>query len=205
MAGPPDRTWPSKWLAVGSNKFSPPPPWGGAPGLREPARSDRLAGGRECCSTTSCPRIEAFDLSHIHQAAAMYRDGRLQGKCYVQFVMGVKKRHARRPRRLRLLRPDGFERLVPGGGGMVCGREYGRHQLEVNEWLHHGGRGTRGRGWQDNVKLDRQTPSRRRTRRWSSGSSSSCGKYERPVATWRQAREILGLRMRSSPERSETA
>ncbi len=33
------------------------------------------------------PEIEAFDLSHIHQAAAMNRDGRIPGKLYVQFVM----------------------------------------------------------------------------------------------------------------------
>lgn len=36
------------------------------------------------------PEIEAFDLSHIHQAAAMAADGRLTGPLYVQFVMGVK-------------------------------------------------------------------------------------------------------------------
>ena len=36
------------------------------------------------------PEIEAFDLSHIVQAAAMAADGRLQAPLYVQFVMGVK-------------------------------------------------------------------------------------------------------------------
>jgi uncharacterized protein (DUF849 family) len=36
------------------------------------------------------PEIEAFDLSHIHQAAAMHADGRLKKRPYVQFVMGVK-------------------------------------------------------------------------------------------------------------------
>ena len=36
------------------------------------------------------PEVEAFDLSHIHQAAAMRADGRLNSPLYVQFVMGVK-------------------------------------------------------------------------------------------------------------------
>ena len=36
------------------------------------------------------PEIEAFDLSHIFQAVAMAKDGRLRSPLYVQFVMGVK-------------------------------------------------------------------------------------------------------------------
>ena len=36
------------------------------------------------------PEIECFDLSHIHKAAEMNRDGRIKGQLYVQFVMGVK-------------------------------------------------------------------------------------------------------------------
>ena len=36
------------------------------------------------------PEIEAFDLSHIHKAAEMNRDGRIPGQLYIQFVMGVK-------------------------------------------------------------------------------------------------------------------
>src|SRR5210317_175998 len=36
------------------------------------------------------PEIEAFDLSHILQAIRMSEEGKLFGKLYVQFVMGVK-------------------------------------------------------------------------------------------------------------------
>lgn len=36
------------------------------------------------------PEIEAFDLSHILQAAKMHADGRIEDTPYVQFVMGVK-------------------------------------------------------------------------------------------------------------------
>ena len=36
------------------------------------------------------PEIEAFDLSHILQALRLHDEGKLFGKLYVQFVMGVK-------------------------------------------------------------------------------------------------------------------
>ena len=36
------------------------------------------------------PEIEAFDLSHIHQAAATHADGRLPRRPYCQIVMGVR-------------------------------------------------------------------------------------------------------------------
>ena len=36
------------------------------------------------------PEIEAFDLSHVFQAAKMHEDGRIEATPYVQFVMGVK-------------------------------------------------------------------------------------------------------------------
>ena len=36
------------------------------------------------------PEVEAFDLSHILQALRLHDEGKLFGKLYVQFVMGVK-------------------------------------------------------------------------------------------------------------------
>jgi|TARA_A100001518_G_scaffold4030_1_gene4974 uncharacterized protein (DUF849 family) len=36
------------------------------------------------------PEIAAFDLSHIHQAVALSKQGKLKAPLYVQFVMGVK-------------------------------------------------------------------------------------------------------------------
>ncbi|MBR9842276.1 MAG: 3-keto-5-aminohexanoate cleavage protein, partial [Rhodobacteraceae bacterium] len=36
------------------------------------------------------PEIEAFDLSHLLQAIRMHDEGKLYGRLYVQFVMGVK-------------------------------------------------------------------------------------------------------------------
>ena len=69
-------------LSVGSNNF-PTRVYENPPDL-----VDWLAG--EMREYEVKPEIEAFDLSHIHQAAAMQRDGRLKGPLHIQFVMGVK-------------------------------------------------------------------------------------------------------------------
>jgi len=135
------------------------------------------------------PEIEAFDLSHIHQAAEMNRDGRLPGRLYVQFVMGVKNAMP--------CDRDVFDyyiktvqRLAPDADW--CGAGIGRHQLEVNEWCIAAGGHTR-TGLEDNIKTDRDTlaPSNAALVR---RAASLCEKYDRPVATWAEARAMLGLR-----------
>ncbi|WP_371037482.1 3-keto-5-aminohexanoate cleavage protein [Rhodosalinus sp. FB01] len=136
------------------------------------------------------PEIEAFDLSHIFQAAKMNREGRIPGRLYVQFVMGVK--NAMPADR------DVFDyyihtvkRLAPDAEWCAAG--IGRHQLEVNEWCIAAGGHTR-TGLEDNVRLDRDrlAPSNAAL---VQRTVELCEKHERPVATWREAREILGLRM----------
>ncbi|SDJ99317.1 3-keto-5-aminohexanoate cleavage protein [Aliiruegeria lutimaris] len=132
------------------------------------------------------PEVEAFDLSHIHQAVAMNRDGRIPGTLYVQFVMGVKNAVP--------VDKDVFdyyirtmERLAPEAEWCAAG--IGRFQITVNEWSIAAGGHTR-TGLEDNVRLDANTlaPSNAALVR---RAVELCEKYERPVATWQQAREIL--------------
>lgn len=135
------------------------------------------------------PEIEAFDLSHILQAIRMHGEGKLYGKLYVQFVMGVKNAmpadkevfdfyaHIMRTRA-----PD----------ALWCAAGIGANQVVVNEWAIAAGGHTRA-GLEDNVRLDRNTLAP------SNGAlikraADLCEKYERPVATVTEAREILGLR-----------
>ncbi|MEP3045684.1 MAG: 3-keto-5-aminohexanoate cleavage protein [Roseibium sp.] len=134
------------------------------------------------------PEIEAFDLSHIHQAAAMNKDGRIPGKLYVQFVMGVKNAMP--------VDRDVFdyyiktvERLTPDA--QWCAAGVGQHQLTVNEWCIAAGGHTR-TGLEDNIRLDRDNlaPSNAALVK---RATDLCEKYERPVATCQQAREILEL------------
>jgi len=168
-------------LAVGSNNF-PTRVYENPPAL-----VDWLASEMRTYDVT--PEIEAFDLSHIHQAIAMHRDGRLPKKLYVQFVMGVKNAMP--------VDRDVFDyyvrtmaRLAPDGEWCAAG--IGRHQIEVNEWAIAAGGHTR-TGLEDNVRLDRDTlaPSNAAL---VARAVEICERYERPVASWQQAREILELR-----------
>lgn len=139
------------------------------------------------------PEIEAFDLSHIHQAAKMYADGRLEKSPYVQFVMGVKNAMP--------VDRDVFDyyratmaRLLPDSEWCAAG--IGAHQLTLNEWVVETGGHARC-GLEDNVRLDRTTlaPSNAAL---VQRVTALCEKYERPVASWQQAREILDLPLRQA-------
>ncbi len=135
------------------------------------------------------PEIEAFDLSHIHQAAAMQRDGRLKTPAYVQFVMGVKNAMpADRDVFDYYIRT--VERLLPGSEWCAAG--IGRDQITVNEWCVAAGGHAR-TGLEDNIRLDRGTlaPSNAAL---VERVVQICCHHDRPVATTAQARTLLGLR-----------
>ncbi|MBO9440010.1 3-keto-5-aminohexanoate cleavage protein [Sulfitobacter sp. KE29] len=135
------------------------------------------------------PEIEAFDLSHIHKAAEMNRDGRIPGQLYVQFVMGVKNAMPV-DRETFDFYIHTLNRLAPDA--QWCAAGIGPNQIVLNEWAIAAGGHTRA-GLEDNVRLDRETlaPSNAAL---IQRAADLCAKYERPVATAAQAREILGLR-----------
>ena len=134
------------------------------------------------------PEIEAFDLSHIHQAVKMNRDGRIPGRLYVQFVMGVKNAMP--------VDRDVFdyyiktvERLAPDA--QWCAAGIGRDQITLNDWAVSAGGHAR-TGLEDNVRIDKDTlaPSNAALVK---RVVDLCDRYDRPVATWQQARQILDL------------
>jgi 3-keto-5-aminohexanoate cleavage enzyme len=167
-------------LTVGSNNF-PTRVYENAPDLVDWLASEMLKYNVK-------PEIEAFDLSHIFQAAKMQGDGRLKGPLYVQFVMGVKNA-------MPVDRPsfdffiDTLGRLAPDA--QWCAAGIGRHQIVVNEWCVAAGGHCR-TGLEDNVRIDRDTlaPSNAALVR---RVVDLCDRHERPVATVAQARAILGL------------
>lgn len=134
------------------------------------------------------PEIECFDLSHIVQAATMARDGRLSAPLYVQFVMGVKNAMPADERIFDFYIKT-LNRLAPTA--LWCAAGIGPAQLTINEWAIAKGGHTR-TGMEDNVRLDRDTlaPSNAALVR---RAVDLCDKYQRPVATWAQARATLGL------------
>ncbi|MBE0413720.1 3-keto-5-aminohexanoate cleavage protein [Yoonia sp.] len=169
-------------LSVGSNNF-PTRVYENPPDLVDWLASEMLAHDVK-------PEIEAFDLSHILKAREMADTGQLAGTPYVQFVMGVK--NAMPADR------DVFDYYVHtvqrlfGADAPWCAAGIGAAQATLNDWAIAAGGHAR-TGLEDNVRLDRDrlAPSNaalvRRT-------VAICETYERPVATWAQARAILGLR-----------
>ncbi|KPA20737.1 3-keto-5-aminohexanoate cleavage enzyme [Shimia sp. SK013] len=168
-------------LSVGSNNF-PSRVYENPPDL-----VDWLAS--EMRSHEVMPEVEAFDLSHILQAIRLHENDRLYGKLYVQFVLGVKNAM---PVDREVF--DFYVKLMQdrAPAGEWCAAGIGAGQLIVNEWAIAAGGHTRA-GLEDNVRIDRNTlaPSNAAL---IARAAELCEKYERPVATPAQARDILGLR-----------
>ena len=136
------------------------------------------------------PEIEAFDLSHIFRASAMHQAGEIADTPYVQFVMGVKNAMPV-DREVFDFYIHTVKRLF-GEDTPWCAAGIGPNQLVLNEWAISSGGHAR-TGLEDNIRLDRNTlaPSNAALVK---RAAEICEKHERPVATWKQAREMLGLR-----------
>tara|TARA_X000000368_G_scaffold267923_1_gene212252 strand:- start:2134 stop:2967 length:834 start_codon:yes stop_codon:yes gene_type:complete len=136
------------------------------------------------------PEVEAFDLSHILTAIRMHGRNELYGKLYVQFVMGVKNAMPADKEVFDLYVKIMNERAPKAEW---CAAGIGANQIIVNEWAIAAGGHTRA-GLEDNVRLDKNTlaPSNAAL---IQRAAEICEKYERPVATWRQTREILNLQI----------
>lgn len=172
-------------LSVGSNNF-PTRVYENPPDL-----VDWLAA--EMAKYDIKPEIEAFDLSHILKAHQMWQAGQIKDRPYVQFVMGVKNAMPA-DREVFDYYVHTVKRLF-GADAPWCAAGIGPNQIVLNDWAISAGGHAR-TGLEDNVRLDRDrlAPSNAALVK---RAAALCEKYRRPVATWRQARQILGLR---SPE-----
>lgn len=167
-------------LSVGSNNF-PTRVYENPPDLVDWLASEMRENGVK-------PEIEAFDLSHIFKAAEMNKDGRIPGKLYVQFVMGVKNAMPV-DREVFDFYIRTVKRLAPEAEWCAAG--IGQHQITLNEWCVREGGHAR-TGLEDNMRLDKErlAPSNAALVR---RVTDLCDKYERPVATWQEARKLLDL------------
>lgn len=180
-------------LSVGSNNF-PTRVYDNPPDLVAWLASEMLTHDVK-------PEIEAFDLSHILKAKEMADKGELVGTPYVQFVMGVKNAMPV-DREVFDFYIKTVKRLF-GANAPWCAAGIGANQITLNEWAIAAGGHAR-TGLEDNLRLDRETlaPSNaalvRRT-------VEICAKNDRPVATWREARSLLGLRQPSIEQKGDAA
>ena len=134
------------------------------------------------------PEVEAFDLSHIINAIDMHSKGLLYGDLYVQFVMGVKNAMPADETIFNFY-VELMQKRAPKSEW--CGAGIGANQILVNEWSIRAGGHTRV-GLEDNVRLDKETlaPSNAALVK---RAVKLCEKYNRPVATPQEARNLLGL------------
>jgi len=168
-------------LSVGSNNF-PTRVYENPPDLVDWLAAKMMAHGVK-------PEVEAFDLSHIFKARDMWDKGQIADRPYVQFVMGVK--NAMPADR------DVFDYYIKtvhrlfGDDAPWCAAGIGPAQIVLNEWAVSSGGHAR-TGMEDNLRLDRDrlAPSNAALVR---RVVDLCDRYERPVATWAQARALLGL------------
>jgi 3-keto-5-aminohexanoate cleavage enzyme len=172
-------------LAVGSNNF-PTRVYENAPDLVDWLAAEMVAHGVK-------PEIEAFDLSHILKAHEMWKRGQIVDRPYVQFVMGVKNAMP--------VDRDVFDYYIHtvkrlfGEDAPWCAAGIGSNQIVLNEWAIAAGGHAR-TGLEDNVRLDRErlAPSNAAL---VERAAALCQKYGRPVATWQQARSILGIPLKT--------
>ena len=167
-------------LSVGSNNF-PTRVYENPPDLVDWLASEMLAYNVK-------PEIEAFDLSHVFQAASMVKDGRLKGPLHVQFVMGVKNAMPA-DRKVFEFYVETLKRLMPEATWTGAG--IGRNQIELNRWsLELGGHCRT--GLEDNVRLDkdRLAPSNAAL---VQRVVDLCPQYGRHPASVAEARALLGL------------
>ncbi|MEL6960585.1 3-keto-5-aminohexanoate cleavage protein [Tateyamaria sp. SN6-1] len=169
-------------LSVGSNNF-PTRVYENPPDLVDWLASEMRAHDVK-------PEIEAFDLSHILKAKDMADRGQLSGTPYIQFVMGVKNAMPA-DRNVFDYYIQTVRRLF-GDDAPWCAAGIGANQAVLNEWAISSGGHAR-TGLEDNVRLDRDrlAPSNAALVR---RAADICERHDRPVATWQEARQILGLR-----------
>lgn len=135
------------------------------------------------------PEIEIFDLAMLYSTVDLVQQGLLKEPVHVQFVLGVKNALPAR-REILEFEVAQLNKLLPTATWTAAG--IGRHQLEVNRWTLEMGGHCR-TGLEDNVRWDKDTLAKSNAQ-LVERVASLCGEYGRPVATAKEAREILALK-----------
>ena len=134
------------------------------------------------------PEVEIFDLAMLYNAFELVKSGLLIEPLHVQFVFGIKNALPAKKNILEF-QINELKKYLPQSTWTAAG--LGKSQLTVNEWsLELGGHCRT--GLEDNIKYDKT--------RLANGNEELVErlallskKFNRPVATPKEAREILGL------------
>jgi uncharacterized protein (DUF849 family) len=135
------------------------------------------------------PEIEIFDLAMLYNAANLVAKGLIHAPAHVQFVMGIPNAMPAKRSVLEFLIKELHE-VLPQATWTAAG--IGKHQLVLNEWALELGGHVR-TGLEDNIRFDKDHIAKDNAQ-LVTRVAKLCDQYNRPVATARQARELLGLR-----------
>ena len=134
------------------------------------------------------PEIEIFDLSHLFKAAELYKDNKITGSPYIQFVMGIKNAMPADKSVFNFYIKK-IDKLFKEASWCAAG--IGKYQYKINEWCIKKGGHTR-TGMEDNIRLNKNmlAPSNASLVKLT---ANICKINKRPIANWKQTRQILGL------------
>jgi uncharacterized protein (DUF849 family) len=135
------------------------------------------------------PEIEIFDLAMLYNTANLVAKGLVDAPAHVQFVMGIPNAMPAKRSVLEFLIKELHE-VLPQATWTAAG--IGKHQLVLNEWALELGGHVR-TGLEDNIRFDKDHIAKDNAQ-LVTRVAKLCGQYNRPVATAKQAREMLGLR-----------
>ncbi|BAN25326.1 BKACE family enzyme [Caballeronia insecticola] len=134
------------------------------------------------------PEIEIFDLAMLYSTVDLVNQGLLKSPVHVQFVLGVKNALPAR-REILEFEVEQLRKNLPDATWTAAG--IGRHQLEVNHWTLEMGGHCR-TGLEDNVRWDKDTLAKSNAQ-LVGRVAELCAQYGRPVATAKEARELLSI------------
>jgi uncharacterized protein (DUF849 family) len=135
------------------------------------------------------PEIEIFDLAMLYNAANLVAKGLVHAPAHVQFVMGIPNAMPAKRSVLEFLIKELHE-VLPQATWTAAG--IGKHQFVLNEWALELGGHVR-TGLEDNIRFDKNHIAKDNAQ-LVTRVAKLCDQYNRPVATAKQAREMLGLR-----------
>ena len=135
------------------------------------------------------PEIEIFDLAMLYNAANLVAKGLIRAPIHVQFVMGIPNAMPAKRSILEFLIKELHE-VLPQATWTAAG--ISKHQLVLNEWALELGGHVR-TGLEDNIRFDKDQIAKDNAQ-LVTRVAKLCSKYNRPVATAKESREILGLR-----------
>jgi uncharacterized protein (DUF849 family) len=136
------------------------------------------------------PEIEIFDLAMLYNAANLVQKGLIQSPAHVQFVMGIPNALPVRRTVLEFLIQE-LKDVMPDATWTAAG--ISKHQLTLNQWALELGGHVR-TGLEDNIRFDKDRIAKDNAE-LVERVANLCSDYSRPVASAKQAREILGLRL----------